>query len=99
MTRSPVCGVLVPQFIKHKDDAGTSIVTGENDAQDRTRGGEENTKTSGVRYLLKVTTSYIIITACTVIRPTSTGQKRLLTHIEYRHLLDKKGSYKEFMIP
>lgn len=96
MTRSPVCGVLVPQFIKHKDDAGTSIVTRENDAQDRTWG--RSAKTSGVRYLLKVTTSYIIITACTVIRPTFTGQKMLLTHIEYRHLLDKKGSYKEFPI-
>ena len=88
----------MPQFIKHKDDAGTSIVTGENDAQDRTRGVEEKTKTSGARYLLKVTTSYIIITACTVIRPTFTGRKWLLTHIEYRHLLDKKGSYKEFLI-
>ena len=29
----------MPQFIKHKDDAGTSIVTGKNDAQERTRGG------------------------------------------------------------
>lgn len=86
----------MPQFIKHKDDAGTSIVTKENDAQDRTWG--RSAKTSGVRYLLKVTTSYIIITACTVIRPTFTGQKRLLTHIEYRHLLDKKCSYKEFPI-
>ena len=41
LTRSLVCGVLVPQFIKHKDDAGTSIVTKENDAQDRTRGAHE----------------------------------------------------------
>lgn len=35
----------MPQFIKHKDDAGTSIVTGENDAQYRTWG--ENAKTRG----------------------------------------------------
>lgn len=41
MTRSLVCGVLVPHFIKHKDDAGTSIVTKENDAQDRARGAHE----------------------------------------------------------
>ena len=31
----------MPHFIKHKDDAGTSIVTKENDAQDRTRGAHE----------------------------------------------------------
>lgn len=31
----------MPQFIKHKDDAGTSIVTRENDAQYRTRGAHE----------------------------------------------------------